>query len=84
MESLLPSASTRKRIVVLTLLFCWSVIAYLIFGGDPLNSLHTSALAWAFATSGGVIGAYVFGSVYDNQVIVNASANAELQKKLEQ
>lgn len=73
-ESLLPSPTTRTRIVVSSLLFCWTIIAYLILGGDPLNSLHTSALAWAFGSAGALVGAWVFGAVYDNKTILAATS----------
>lgn len=62
----LPNKTIRKNIVVSTLLFCWSLIIWLIADGEASNSLHTSALAWAFGTSVMVIMAYVFGSVVDN------------------
>ena len=62
----LPLRSTRKQIVVGTLLFCATVIGGVIWKGDPTNTLHTSALAWAFSTSVAVIMGYVFGAVYDN------------------
>jgi hypothetical protein len=34
--------------------------------GDPTNTLHTSALAWAFSTTIFVLGGFIFGAVYDN------------------
>jgi hypothetical protein len=74
----LPSRKTRRAIVVSTLLFCWSLIAYVVIGGDGNNSLHTSALAWAFATSVTVIFAYVFGAVADNFNFLKAQ-NTQLQ-----
>lgn len=62
----LPNKTIRKNIIVATLLFCWSLIVWLIADGKPDNSLHTSALAWAFGTSIMVTMAYVFGAVADN------------------
>lgn len=62
----LPSRQTRKRLVVGTLLFCASVITYVIGWGHPENSLHSSGLAWAFATATATLFAYVFGAVVDN------------------
>ncbi len=64
--TLLPKRSTRRNIVYGTLLFCFLLIGYLIFAGNPDNSLHESGMAWAFSTSIFVIGGYVFGSVLDN------------------
>ena len=62
----LPLRSTRKWIVVGTLLFCAAIISGIVWKGDPVNTLHTSALAWAFSSSIAVIMGYVFGAVYDN------------------
>lgn len=62
----LPSRRTRKHLVVATLLFCWSIIAGVLVGGNGDNSLHASALSWAFSLSGAVVMMYVFGAVVDN------------------
>lgn len=62
----LPKRSTRRNIVYATLIFCFIIIGYLIYNGNPDNSLHESGLAWAFSTSIFVISGYVFGSVIDN------------------
>lgn len=65
-ENLVPKRSTRRNSVYATLTFCFLTIGYIIFAGAPGNTLHESALAWAFSTSIFVIGGYVFGSVMDN------------------
>lgn len=62
----LPSRRTRRNIVVVTLFVMWAIIWYVVTQGDPSNSLHQSALSWAFITSIGVTFAYVFGAVIDN------------------
>lgn len=62
----LPLRKTRKQIVIGTLLFCAAVIVGVVWKGEPTNTLHTSALAWAFSSSIAVIMGYVFGAVYDN------------------
>lgn len=62
----LPSENTRKQIVISTLLFCAASIVGVTVFGEPENSLHTSAQAWAFGTSILVIMGYVFGTVVDN------------------
>lgn len=59
----IPKARVRKKIVYATLAFCFSMIAYLVWTGSPDNSLHESALAWAFSLSIFVISGYVFGAV---------------------
>lgn len=61
----LPSRKTRRTIVVFTLLMCWIVITAILLNGDSLNSLHSSALAWAFSLNAATLFAYVFGSVVD-------------------
>lgn len=57
------STSTRRRIVVTSLLFTWVLIGLLVWKGDPANSLHTSALAWGFVANMVVLFAYSFGIV---------------------
>ena len=71
----LPTRQTRKQLVIATLLFCWLIISYVVGFGEPDNSLHTSALAWAFASSMGVVFAYVFGAVFDNLNFLRAATN---------
>lgn len=69
----LPTRKTRKRLVIAVLVFCASVIGSIITWGDPSNSLHTSAMAWSFATLVGTFFAYVFGAVVDNWSVINKS-----------
>ena len=57
------STTTRRRIVVSSLLFTWALIGLLVWNGDPSNSLHTSALAWGFVANMAVLFAYSFGIV---------------------
>lgn len=83
--TILPSRKTRKQLVIATLLFCWTVIAWVVLYGDPINSLHQSAMAWSFASYIGVIFAYAFGAVIDNwnlfkSVIPNVVASQAAQK----
>ena len=69
---LAPSRSTRRAIVVCTIVFCAIVIGYVVALGDPANSLHQSALSWAFTLAGATLGSYIFGSVWDNQATLGA------------
>lgn len=69
----LPTRSARKKIVIVTLLFCWSIITYIVLMGDPSNSLHSSALAWCFSGSIATVFAYVFGAVFDNFTVIKNS-----------
>jgi ABC-type antimicrobial peptide transport system permease subunit len=67
--TVLPTRSTRRKMVTATLLFCWGMIVYIIVKGDPTNSLHTSALAWLFFSWLAAIGSYVFGAAWENNTI---------------
>lgn len=62
----LPTRQTRKKIVYSTITFFFLIISYIVVAGSPTNSLHESALAWSFSGMLAVIGAYVFGAVFDN------------------
>lgn len=62
----LPTRQTRRNIVAITLLFCMTMIGYIMVLGQPDNSLHQSGLSWAFMLMASVIFAYVFGAVVDN------------------
>ncbi len=57
------STTTRRRIVVTSLLFTWALIGLIVWQGDPNNSLHSSALAWGFVANMAVLFAYSFGIV---------------------
>lgn len=57
------SSQTRRRIVVSGLFFTWAIIVWCIAKGDPNNSLHTSAMAWAFSTNILLTFAYSFGTI---------------------
>lgn len=68
--SVLPSMRTRRNFVIATMLFTWCLIVYVLTNGDDSNSLHSSALAWAFMMNGGVVGAFIFGVGWDNYVLM--------------
>lgn len=57
------SVTTRRRIVVTSLLFTWALIGLIVWKGDASNSLHASALAWGFVANMAVLFAYSFGIV---------------------
>lgn len=57
------STTTRRRIVVTSLLFTWALIGLIVWQGDPTNSLHSSALAWSFVANMAVLFAYSFGII---------------------
>lgn len=70
----LPTRQTRKQIVVSTLIFCWTIIIYVVGWGSPTNSLHESAMAWAWGASLAVVSAYVFGAVIENFSVMKSNA----------
>ena len=67
----IPKRSTRRKIVYVTLIFCYSLILGITFGGDGDNSLHQSSLSWAFSLSIFVIAGYIFGAVIENGSMKN-------------
>ncbi len=69
-QNYMPRRSTRRKIVYATLFTCAQMAFYIIGWGDPANTLHTSALSWAFTLAGATIGGYIFGAVYDNQNVL--------------
>lgn len=73
-ETILPTSTARRNFVVVSLLFHWTLIGYLMGFGDTSNSLHTSALAWAFVASIATFSAYVFGAVWDNVILSRRTA----------
>lgn len=79
-QNQLPTKTIRKNIIVVTLLYCWSLITWLIINGEPTNSLHTSALTWAFSISLTVTMAYVFGVIIDNFNILKSGKNIQLHE----
>ena len=61
--SLVATDKTRQRLVIISLLFTYSLILWIVLSGDPANSLHSSALAWSFGTNIAVMFAYSFGTL---------------------
>lgn len=73
----LPTRKTRKQIVISVLIFSWAVIAYIVIWGSPTNSLHESALSWAYSSMVAVVFAYVFGAITDNYNVWKNSSNSK-------
>lgn len=61
----LPSKDVRLGIVCAVLLFCILVIGFCLLRGDPANSLHQSALAWAWTLIGAVTAFYLGAAGWD-------------------
>jgi len=70
-ELYLPTRSTRRKIVVFSLLFCWGLIVFIAGWGDPANSLHQSLASWAFFSWLGIVAAYVGGASWENVKIMD-------------
>lgn len=60
-----PSWRIRRRIILATLMFCAAEVLYLtVWGRD--TGLHETLANGALILAGSVIGAYVFGAVWDD------------------
>lgn len=53
-----PSRRSRLIVTACIELICFAIVWRLIEAGDPANSLHTSALAWAFTFAIATAGAF--------------------------
>lgn len=54
---------TRIWFAGMALAFCGAVIVWLVLYGQSENSLHASALSWAFTVSIGVLAAVGFSAI---------------------
>jgi len=53
----------KTVITIAVLLFHGAIVVYLIFYGKSDNSLHTSAMAWSFATGAAILAGLGFGAI---------------------
>ena len=60
-----PTRKTRRIFAVIGLMFSFFIISYVIYAGDPNNSLHQSSLSWAFSMAMFIMGAYAFSASFD-------------------
>ena len=60
-----PSWKNRRRVIFGTLIFCASVIAFVLFKGED-TTIADTAITMAFITAGSVVGSYVFGATYQD------------------
>lgn len=56
-------------------LLAWALILLSYLQGDPANSLHQSAQAWAFTVVLGILAAYGIGSLNLNGTFFGTSSN---------
>lgn len=64
-----PSWKIRRRIVLATLLFCAFCVLWIMIRGDERSVLEVIVMC-AFGLAGSTIGAYVFGSVWDDRNVM--------------
>ena len=69
----------RRRIIYGTLVFCAFCIIYLLFHGSDTR-LNETIVNSAFLLAGGVIGAYVFGAVWDDKNMASLGASPDSGK----
>lgn len=67
----------RRRIIISTLFFCAACITYIMIWGDDTRVNETIVLG-AFATGTAVIGSYVFGATWHDNVKVSAGGDEEI------
>lgn len=77
-----PSWSTRRRIILVTLLFCAGEVVYLTAWGRD-TSLHETIANGAFILAGAVIGAYVFGAVWDDANVMSNLGRPRRPKRMD-
>ena len=60
-----PSWKIRRRVIIGTLLFCAFCVLWVLFGDDERSVVEMIVMA-SFGLAGSVVGAYVFGAVWDD------------------
>lgn len=61
------SWSIRRKIIILSLVFCGGVITVCIFKTSLSPDVATTAITQAFWAGMAIIGSYVFGAVWDDK-----------------
>ncbi|WP_312808754.1 hypothetical protein [Agrobacterium cavarae] len=66
-----PDWAVRRRIIILSLLWCAALVTFLAVWGKPtsLNEAIATSLILLF---GSIVGSYVFGSVWEKNTQVKA------------
>lgn len=62
-----PDWAVRRRIIILTLIWCSGIVTYLAVWGRPIALSDTIAMN-LILLMGGIIGSYVFGAVWEKNV----------------
>lgn len=77
-----PSWRIRRRIIILTLLFCAGEVVYLTGWGRD-TGLHEAMANGAWFLAGAVIGAYVFGASWDDANILSAASRTRRPRRVD-
>ena len=56
----------RRRVVILTLMFCALSVVYLMLFGEDTR-LNETIVVGAFFLAGSTIGSYIFGATWENK-----------------
>lgn len=67
-----PSWKIRRSIILITLLFCATIIIKIIWSGADTTTAQV-ALYGSFGLAGTVIGSYIFGAVWDDNNLMGKS-----------
>lgn len=65
----IPGIGTRNWFTSIFIIVMFSIIWYVLIGGDDENSLHTSALSWAFFSSIAVLFAHLFAANVSEYIV---------------
>ncbi|MBB3315100.1 DMSO reductase anchor subunit [Rhizobium sp. BK181] len=67
-----PDWAVRRRIIILVLIWCSGIVTYLAVWGRPIALSDTIAMN-LILLMGSIIGAYVFGAVWETNVARKSS-----------
>jgi DMSO reductase anchor subunit len=71
-----PDWSVRRRIIILSLIWCATLVTYLAVWGKP-TSLSEAIATGLILLFGSIVGSYVFGAVWEK----NAQAKADIAQQ---
>jgi len=59
----------RRRVMFVTLAFCFGLITWLLVWGEPESPLHETMTQFSFVLIMTTVGSYVFGAAWENRGI---------------
>ena len=71
-----PSWKLRRRSIFGSLIFCGTIISYIIFFGED-TSVNETAVISAFGLIGAIIASYIGGAVWDDYNMKKISKDEE-------